>query len=214
MTAKINLGYTDIVSPIAGRVGRTNVTIGNVVGPDSGVLTTIISQDPMYVAFPVSQREFLRAQQAGRQPEVSSIKVRLRFADGEMYAHQGSINFVNISVDRATDTIMARASLPNPDWALFDGQLMRVLIEAGMPDERVMIPQAALIADQSGTYVFVVENGKAEVRHVKIQEARGPNTILESGLHGGEQVIVDGLQRIRPGAVVRSAPVTVPPVGK
>jgi len=209
-TAKINLAYTDIVSPIAGKVSKTNVTIGNVVGPDSGVLTTIVSQDPMYVTFPVSQREFLKAQQDGRRPDVTSIKVRVRFADGALYANQGRINFVDVSVDRTTDTVLARAALPNPDLVLIDGQLMRVLLEAGAPDERVMVPQAALIADQAGTYVFIVEDGKAAARRVKVQEAQGPNTILESGLKGGEQVIVDGLQRIRPGAPVQPAP--MPPI--
>src|SRR6185295_12112349 len=79
-TAQINLGYTDIIAPITGKIGRTSVTKGNVVGPDSGVLTTIVSQDPMYVTFPVSQREFLQAQQEGRQVDVTGIKARLRFA--------------------------------------------------------------------------------------------------------------------------------------
>jgi membrane fusion protein (multidrug efflux system) len=206
LTAKINLGYTDIVSPVSGRISRTNVTIGNVVGPDTGVLTKIVSEEPMYVIFPVSQREFLRAQQSGRHPDVTRIKVRLKFADGSIYSHEGQINFVDVSVDRATDTVLARASVANPDRVLFDGQLMRVLLEAGTPDERVLIPQAALITDQAGTYVFIVDDGKAVARRVKIQGASGTNTVLESGLRGGEAVIVDGLQRVRPGAPVQPAP--------
>jgi membrane fusion protein (multidrug efflux system) len=205
-TAKINLGYTDIVSPINGRISKTNVTIGNVVGPESGVLTRIVSEDPIYVTFPVSQREFLRAQQSGRSPEVTQIKVRLRFADGSVYPHEGRINFVDISVDRLTDTILARASVANPSGALFDGQLMRVMLEAGIPEQRVMIPQTALIADQGGTYVFVVEDGKAVPRRVKMQGARGTETVLESGLNGGETIIVDGLQRVRPGIPVKATP--------
>src|ERR1700736_1735124 len=99
-TAKINLGYTEIVAPISGRIGRTNITKGNVVGPDSGTLTVIVSQDPMYVTFPVSQREFLRAQEAGHQVDIRNIKVRLRFADGSIYKEQGQINFVDVTVNR------------------------------------------------------------------------------------------------------------------
>jgi len=206
-TAKINLGYTDIVSPIDGRVSRTAVTIGNVVGPDTGVLATIVSQDPMYVTFPVSQREFLRAQQTGERTDINAIKVRLQFSDGSMYAQEGTINFVDVSVDRATDTITARATVPNPGGALFDGQLMRVILQSSKADERVMVPQTALIADQGGTYVFVVQDGKAAMRRVTIQGPNGANTVLETGLEGGEQVIVEGLQRVRAGAPVQATPV-------
>jgi membrane fusion protein (multidrug efflux system) len=205
-TARINLGYTDIVSPITGRIGRTKVTKGNVVGPDSGVLTTIVSQDPMYVTFPVSQREFLRAQQGGQRPDVASIKVRLRFADGSEYAHGGNINFVDVSVDQATDTVLARATFPNPASALIDGQLTRVHLEAGKTQDLVTVPQTALIADQGGTYVFVVENGKAAMKRVRPQARSGTDAILESGLNGGEEVIVEGLQRVRPGMPVRATP--------
>ena len=130
-TAKINLGYTDIVSPISGKIGLSSITKGNVVGPNTGTLTTIVSQDPMYVTFPVSQREFLRAQQTGKGPKVGSIKVRLRYSDGTFYDQLGVIDFVDVSVDRATDTVTVRATVPNPKEGLIDGQLMRVVLEAG-----------------------------------------------------------------------------------
>jgi membrane fusion protein, multidrug efflux system len=206
-TAKINLGYTDIVSPIKGRVGRTNITPGNVVGPQSGVLTMIVSQDPMYVTFPVSQREFLRAQEAGHRIDIRTIKVRIRFADGSLYDQEGSVDFVNVTVDRATDTVLARASVPNPKSALIDGQLVQVDLEAGTPDQKVVIPQAALIADQEGVYVFVVEDGKAVVKRVKPGGEAGTGVAIDSGLNGGEEVIVEGLQAVRPGAPVRASPI-------
>ena len=135
-TAKINLGYTDIASPIDGEVGRTNITKGNVVGPDSGVLTVIVSQDPMYVTFPVSQREFLRAREAGREVGTRTsrtIKVRIRFSDGSAYDQIGTLNFVDVTVDRATDTVLVRATVPNPKSALIDGQLVTVELEVGTP---------------------------------------------------------------------------------
>lgn len=205
-TAKINLGYTDIVAPISGKIGRTSITKGNVVGPDKGVLTTIVSQDPMYVTFPVSQREFLQAQQTGHGPDVGSIKVKLRYSDGAFYNQLGTINFVDNSVDRSTDTVTVRATVPNPKEGLIDGQLMRVVLEAGQPTEKIIIPQSALIADQEGIYVFVVESGKAAIKRIKTGgEGEGIGVVVESGLSGGEQVIVEGLQGVRPGTPVRAS---------
>jgi membrane fusion protein, multidrug efflux system len=205
-TAQINLGYTDIIASITGKVGRTTVTKGNVVGPDSGVLTTIVSQDPMYVTFPVSQREFLQAAQTGRSTDVKSIKVQIRFSDGSIYDQLGEINFVDVTVDRTTDTVIARATMPNPNGRLIDGQLVRVNLESGTPEEKVVIPQAALIADQEGVYVFVVEDGKAVIKRVKPGGESGTNVVIEAGLSGGEQVVVEGLQGIRAGISVRASP--------
>jgi membrane fusion protein, multidrug efflux system len=205
-TAKINLGYTDITSPIAGKVGKTNLTKGNVVGPDSGVLTIIVSQDPMYVTFPVSQRDFLRAQEAGREVDITKIKGRLRFADGRIYDQEGRINFVDVTVNRTTDTVLVRATFPNPASGLIDGQLVNVGLEAGKPDEKIVVPQAALIADQEGVYVFAVEDGKAVVKRIKVGGESGTDSIVDSGLSAGDLVIVEGLQGVRPGAPVRANP--------
>src|SRR5690242_14754876 len=191
-TAKINLGYTSITAPISGRVSRTSVTKGNVVGPDSGVLTTIVSQDPMHVTFPVSQREFLRVRGRERQANPENIKVRLRFSDGSSYDQVGKINFVDVSVDRATDTVTVRATIPNPRGTLVDGQFVNVELELGAPQEKVVVPQTALIADQEGVYVFVVENGKAAVRRIQVGAERGPDIVVEQGLSGGELVVVQG----------------------
>jgi membrane fusion protein (multidrug efflux system) len=208
-TAQINLGYTDIASPIEGEVGRTNVTKGNVVGPDTGVLTTIVSQDPMYVTFPVSDREFLRARAAGRQvgkTDMTQYKVRIRFSDGSLYDQVGDLNFVNVTVDRATDTVLVRATMPNPNNVLIDGQLVTVEVDIGAPEQKVVVPQAALIADQEGVYVFVVEDGKAVMRRVKPGGESGTGVVIDQGLNGGEEVIVQGLQGVRPGTSVRANP--------
>jgi membrane fusion protein, multidrug efflux system len=205
-TANINLGYTDIVSPISGKIGRTNVTKGNVIGPDSGPLTVIVSQDPMYVTFPVSQREFLRAQQVGRTVDITRIKARLRFADGAVYSQEGQVNFVDVTVDRSTDTVLARATFPNPSGGLIDGQLVRIGAESDTAEEKVLVPQAALIADQEGVYVFAVEDGKAVVKRLKLGSENGADVIVEQGLSGGEQIIVQGLQAVRPGATVQASP--------
>jgi membrane fusion protein (multidrug efflux system) len=207
-TARINLGYTDITAPIAGQIGRTSVTKGNVVGPDSGVLTTIVSQDPIYVTFPVSQREFLRYQQGAKSPDRSKAGVKIRFQDGSEYGQVGRVDFVNISVDRTTDTVLVRAVMPNPAGVLRDGQLVRVALQIGEPELKVLVPQAALIADQGGVYVFVVEDGRAVIRRVKPGSGgTGPDAVIDEGLSGGELVIVDGLQRVRPGIAVRANPI-------
>src|SRR6516225_11275190 len=144
-TAKINLGYTDILSPITGKISRTQVTKGNVVSPDSGVLTTIVSQDPMYVLFPVSRREFLAYSEHGKHVDRESVTVTVRFSDGSTYERKGTINFVDVTVDKATDTVNVRATLPNPDGILIDSEFVRVNVDIGKPEEQIVIPQAALI---------------------------------------------------------------------
>jgi membrane fusion protein (multidrug efflux system) len=211
-TARINLGYTNIISPIAGKIGKTSVTKGNVVGPNSGILTTIVSQDPMYVTFPVSQRELVKARTEGTNVSRESIKCRLRFADGSMYADVGEINFVDVTVDRSTDTVLVRAKFPNSKGALIDGQLVVVLLQIGAPEQQIVVPQSALLADQEGVYLFVVENGKAAARRVKPGGASGADVVINEGLSGGERVIVDRLQAVRPGIAIRAIPAP-PPIG-
>jgi len=206
-TAQINLAYTHITAPFAGRIGRSSVTPGNVVGPDTGKLTTLVSQDPAYVVFPVSQREFLRLQTDEEQTDASSLVVRLRFSDDSVYGHLGKINFVDVTVDQATDTVIVRATFPNPDGRLIDGQLVRVSVEAGTPKDQVVVPQSALIADQEGTYVFVAQDGHAVVKRIKTGATVGADIVVTSGLTGGEQVITEGLTALRPGAPVAANPV-------
>jgi len=208
-TANINLGYTDITSPIAGKIGRTNITKGNVVDPTSGPLTLIVSQDPMYVTFPVSERDVLEARRQGGN--VDSIKVKLRFSDGSIYDQTGEINFVDVTVDRSTDSVTLRGTIPNPKGTLIDGQLVRVILQSGAPVEKVVVPQSALIADQEGVYVFIDDNGKAAVRRLKLGDESGTDVVVESGLSGGELVIVEGLQGIRPGVPVRASPMPAAP---
>lgn len=207
-TAKINLGYTDIASPIAGRIGRTAFTRGHIIGPESGPLATVVSQNPMYVTFPVSQRDYQAAQKDEGKVDLSNVEVRVKFPDGTVYDQVGKINFVDVSVSRSTDTVILRADVPNPSGRLVDGQLVRVELKAGTPEERIVVPQAALIADQGGIYVFVVVDGKAVVRRVKIGGNVGANAVVSDGLKAGEPVIVEGFEALRPGAAVRATPAT------
>jgi membrane fusion protein, multidrug efflux system len=208
----VNLGYTEIIAPITGEVGRTKLTVGNVVSPDSGPLTVIVSRDPMYVTFPVSQREFLKVQQQeARKARQQALAVRIRFSDGSTYDQAGRINFVDVTVDRATDTVIVRATMPNPNGTLIDGQLVRVSVEADKPEEKVLVPQTALIVDQQGPYVFIVVDGKAVIRRVKPGGESGPYVIVDDGLKGGEQVVVQGMESLRAGSPVLASPAPTPP---
>lgn len=211
-TADINLGYTEINSPINGKIGRTAVTPGNVVGPDSGVLATIVSSDPMYVTFPVSQREFLRLaeERKGKSSSRNGFKIQIKFSNGELYPLTAKIDFVDVKVDRATDTVTVRATIPNPDGVLIDGQLVLVEAQSDKIEERVLVPQAALIADQQGPYVFVVEDGKVVVKRLKLGQPKGPMAVVTQGLSGGEAVIVEGAQSLRPGISVKAVPAEKP----
>ena len=208
-TAQINLGYTEIKAPIAGRIGRTKVTKGNVVSPDSGVLAQIVSDDPMYVTFPVSQREFLALKTNRLPADGSAPLVSLKFSDGSTYDQKGRVDFVDVSVERATDTVLVRATLPNPTGKLLDGTLVRVAVQADKSEEKVLVPQAALIADQQGSYVFAVEDGKAVAKRVKVGAEAGSYVAIEQGLVGNEQIVIQGLQNLRPGVPVLASPVTL-----
>ncbi|MCP4561638.1 MAG: efflux RND transporter periplasmic adaptor subunit [Bosea sp.] len=208
-TAQINLGYTEIKAPIAGRIGRTKVTKGNVVSPDSGVLAQIVSDDPMYVTFPVSQREFLALKTNRLPADGSAPLVTLKFSDGSTYDQKGRVDFVDVSVERATDTVLVRATLPNPTGKLLDGTLVRVAVQADKSEEKVLVPQAALIADQQGSYVFAVEDGKAVVKRVKVGAEAGSYVAIDQGLSGNEQIVIQGLQNLRPGVPVLASPVTL-----
>ncbi|MBW6401147.1 efflux RND transporter periplasmic adaptor subunit [Roseomonas sp. HJA6] len=223
--AQINLGYTDIVSPIAGQIGRTNLTIGNVVGPDTGTLATIVSQDPMRVAFTVSQRTALelRDRFEGRGGP-DAVRVRIRTADGRMYGQVGRVDFVDNQIDRNTDTILVRALIPNPvrretegstpvtPRELVDGQFVTVFLEGAEPVMTITLPRAAVLQDQQGSYVFVVgENNVAQRRNVTLGRSSGQTAVIEAGLEGGEKVIVEGIQRVRAGQPVNPAPAGAPP---
>ena len=199
--AKINLGYTEIRAPIDGRIGMILVSLGNFVGPTSGTLATIVTQDPIYVLFPVSTRQMLDyKQRAARKPDApSNAVVRVKLPSGQDYPHTGSINFVDIQTSRGTDTVTVRAQLPNPDGWLLNGQIVDVTVEAGDPGQALTIPQAALQLDRSGSYVLVVgPDNKVVQRRVKLGAVEGSDVVVEQGLEAGELVIVEGVQKVHP----------------
>jgi len=223
---EIDLGYTDINSPIDGKIGRANLTPGNVVSPTlADPLATIVSQDPMRVAFTVSARAGieLRNRYQGRGG-IDAVVVRIRQVDGSVYPQRGRIEFVDTQIDRSTDSLLLRALMPNPrrpevrpgapgDRELVDGQFVTVFVEGVEPVLTIVIPRAAVLQDQGGNYVFVVAaENKAERRGVTLGRSNNAGeAVIERGLEGGETVIVEGVQRVRPGQPVNPGPAGAPP---
>lgn len=203
--ADLNLGYTTIVAPIDGRVSQAALDPGALVTPQSGVLATIVAVDPMYATFPVSTRELLdiRKSMAAKGTNAANAVVHLTLADGTDYSHPGAIDFVDVTADQGTDTIVVRAKFPNPDRLLVDGQIAKVTVEAAKPEEVLVVPQAALLFDQQGTYVLALkEDDTVEARHIEIGPASGTWVAVTKGLAEGDRVIVDGVQKARPGLKV------------
>jgi len=208
--AQLQLGYTDIAAPISGRIGRSNISVGNFVSAASGTLATIVRQDPIYVNFPVTQREILEVRKAqGGDGKPSEYTIFLRLADGSRYAQSGRLDFVDVTVSQGTDTVLVRAEFPNPDRFLVDGQLVTVIVELGRGESALHVPQQALQADQSGAYVLVVDNdSKVEVRRVETGPGGDGITIaIRKGLEEGERVITEGVQKVRPGQHVEASEV-------
>jgi membrane fusion protein (multidrug efflux system) len=207
--ARINLTYTEIRAPLAGRIGLSRYSEGNLVGPNSGTLAVIVSEDPIHVTFPVSQRVILEARRRLAEAGAHALVVRVKLPDGTDYAHTGLIDFVDIQINQGTDTATVRAEFPNPDRLLIDGAFVNVTIQRGDPVRSLLIPQSALQVDQAGPYALAVaSDNKVEVRRLTISRSIGPDVIVEQGLKEGDLVIVEGIQKVRPGSVV--APTTVP----
>ena len=203
---EVNLGYTDIRSPIDGRIGRTTYTQGNLVNPSMGVLAAIVSQDPVYVLFPVSIRDLETIREARRQEDggIAKIDIHVRLSNGRDYPHRGVWNLTDPQVDQQTDTLIMRATIPNPERQLVDGEFVSAVIRERREEPRLVVPQSALQIDQSGQYVLVVDGEhKVEQRRVQTGPNQGADVVIASGLREGENVIVDGIQKVRPGQVVQ-----------
>lgn len=222
--SQINLDYTTISSPIDGKSGRTAMTPGNVVTPNSGVLVTVVSQDPMYVVFPVAVRSAIALRQHyAPLGGFKAIVIRLGLPDGRIYDQPGKLDFVDNTVQLATDTILVRAVIANPPLAvksssggtlreLTDAEFVNVFLEGVKPVEFLAVPRAAILSDQQSDFVYVVDaDGKAQRHNVTLGQSTPTTAAIESGLEAGDLVIVEGLQRVRPGIAVQASPATPGP---
>lgn len=222
--SQINLDYTEIKAPVAGKITRTTLAVGNVVTPASGPLATIISQDPMYVVFPVSNRAAIDlAKRYADKGGLDAVKIRVRLPDGSLYGQVGKLDYVDPTVSASTDTLIFRATVANPlragaqpgqvgNRVLVDGEFITALLEGVQPIQALAIPRSAVLSDQQGNFVYVVDAAsKAQPRRITLGQSTPATAIVMSGLTVGETVIVDGIQSIRPGAAVSPAPVAAGP---
>lgn len=222
--AQINLAYTQIHAPISGKISRSAVSVGNVVSPSSGPLASIVSQDPMYMLFPIAMRAELDLEKRyADQGGMSAVVIRLRLPDGTMYHQTGKIDYIEPSVQATTDTILVRGKIANPplkpieagqpvDRPLIDGEFVTVLVEGIQPVMALAIPRAAVLSDQQGDYVYVVDGqNHVEQRRIQLGQSTPSTAVIMSGLNEGDMVVVDGIQRVRPGIQVVPGPATPPP---
>ena len=198
-TARLDLQFTEVRSPIDGRAGRAMVTEGNLAQADATLLTTVVSQDPVHVYFETDEQTFLRYQDLARKGERNGVRnpVRVGLASEQGYPHPGTVDFVDNQVDPATGTVRARAVLRNPDRVFTPGLFARVQLQGSGEFNALLVDEKAVLTDQDRKYVYVLgEGNKAERRDVDLGTRIGGERVVRSGLKAGDQVIVGGVQKV------------------
>jgi membrane fusion protein, multidrug efflux system len=218
-SARINLSYTPLRAPISGRTGRSSVTPGALVTAYQPTpLVTIQQLDPIYVDVTQSSADLLRLRrslESGRIQRSGAVEgtVKLLLEDGTPYSHEGKLQFRDVTVDPMTGSVVLRMVFPNPDATLLPGMFVRAIVEEGAIEKAILAPQQGVTRDAKGnaSALVVDAEGKAAIRPLVLDRAIGDRWLVTSGLAEGDQVIVDGLQRIRPGVAVKAVPYGVPP---
>jgi membrane fusion protein (multidrug efflux system) len=213
-TVRINLAYTKITAPISGRIGRSTVTDGAILTAyQPAALATIQQLDPIYVDVPQSTAELLRLKrrlEGGHlnHDGASHNKVKLILEDGTMYPMEGTLQFREVSVDPTTGSVIVRAVFPNPKGLLLPGVFVRAVVKEGVDDKAILIPQQAVSRDPRGNPVTLIvgEDGKVVQRMLTLDRAIGDQWLVTAGLVPGDRVIVEGMQKVRPGVAVREVP--------
>jgi membrane fusion protein (multidrug efflux system) len=202
--AKLQLSYTEIRAPIDGRIGQSILSVGSFVSPSSGTLATIVAQDPIGVTFPVSQRDILAVrEQAQPGATLEDVNVYLQLGKDKRYPQPGKVDFIDVQVNTGTDAVNLRATFPNPDGLLVDGQLATAVVEAAKAKPTLVVPVGAIQIDQSGPFVLIVNaENKIEVRPVTTEGQAGTGVAVSKGLSEGDRVVVEGIQKVRPGQAV------------
>jgi membrane fusion protein (multidrug efflux system) len=214
-TARINLKYTKVVAPISGVIGKSSVTEGALVSAgQTQVLTTIQQLDPIYVDVSQSADELLKLRRqimSGKVAAPGEAKVSLTLNDGSRYEHEGRLQFAEVGVSESTGTVVLRALFPNPNKLLLPGMFVRTQLQEGVHANAILVPQQGVTRDRSGgaTALVINKESKVEVRQIKTSRAVGDKWLVEEGLAVGEQVIVEGLQKVKPGAAVKAVPAQI-----
>src|SRR6201996_4928614 len=204
-TARINLGYTKIVAPVSGRVSRAEITVGNVIsaGATAAPLTTLVSVSPIYASFDADEQTYL--QYLSRAKDGSKVPVELGLADESGYSRKGVIQSVDNRLDTSSGTIRVRARFDNADGALLPGLYARVKVGGSEPHPALLIDDAAIGTDQDKKFVFVVDkDDHVAYREIQQGDLQGNLRVVKSGLHAGDRIVVNGTQRVRPGAQIRA----------
>jgi membrane fusion protein (multidrug efflux system) len=213
-TARLNLGYATVTAPISGRIGRALVTEGALVGQGEATPLALVQQlDPIYVNITQSAADALQLQRAMANGELKSAgkgqaKVKLLTEDGRPYPHEGKLLFSDMTVDQSSGAITLRAEVPNPDRFLLPGMYVRARIDQAVNEQAITVPQQAVQRDAAGSssVLLVGADGKVAVQPIKAESAQGNAWIVSEGLKAGDQVIVEGFQKAKPGAPVKAVP--------
>lgn len=213
-TARINLAYTRVTAPISGRIGKSSVTTGALVtASQSTALATIQQLDPVYVDVTQSSANLLRLKQNMANGQIkrdvaNQAKVKLLLEDGTPYPQEGILKFSDVTVDPSTGSVTLRTIFPNPQHMLLPGMYVRAILEEGVNERAILVPQQGITRDQRGNATALVVNGsdKVEQRVLKITGAFGDNWLVSEGLKSGDRVILEGLQKAKPGSTVKVVP--------
>ncbi len=203
--ARLNLSYTVIKAPISGRIGRTNYTVGNLVGPSSGVLSRIVQVDPVRVLYSISENN-LNAVESAMESTDNRLAPRLLLPGSILYPLAGQLDFIDNEVDTTTGTIAVRARFSNPHGRLIPGEYVTVTLKTAPPRIMPVVPQGAVLTGRDGRFVLMVEHGRAVPRPITTGIAVGNNWAVKSGLKTGDRIIVSGIQKVRPGMPVTAVP--------
>lgn len=206
-SAELDLSYTDITSPIEGKMSAEAYSVGSLVGPSSDPLATVTSVDPIYVTIGISEKQMINARKRGIDIENPPVAPQLRLSDESVYDQPGEFNYLSPSVNQGTDTITARAEFPNAQGVLIPGQFVTVVIRPKQKETSIVVPQIAVQRDSEGYFVLVINrDNKVEVRRIQAERQDGTDWVVSDGLVTGEKVIVDGIQKVRPQMTVKPVP--------
>ena len=206
--AQLNLSYTNVTSPIDGKIGKIIITEGNLVNTQSGPLARIVSVQPIFAYFTLKSSEFLKFKKADTSSDFSNMEIKLQLADGSIYNETGKIEFIDNQVNETTGTISLRATFENADELLVPGDFVKVIVKSTEPRNVLMIPQSAALDDSAGYYVWAVDNdGVVSRKDIKVSDEIDKNWVVEDGLTEDDVIVGKGLQSIRmPGQKVNPTP--------